>query len=336
MPKKTKLKLLLNKLKIFVLLTCFSSLCFATEHIDDLTKVSFEPLKENETLEWEYYDSGTSNDSVPYVANELLNNSVVIYKNKNGKSKEFIVAFECTEIKKINNTIYFCYDNDQTKNGYDKYLYASDGIAGRIVNLNIKLENNLPYVFCVSDDEKYICYAKVDSWNVSYSMLIPVIDLIKIRTGEKTRFDFKDTFLRSFHVVEYDDIRIMYMKNRFYIEFLESEVQANSFDGYIDLYDMQFYLTLGNPNGYKNQPLNLTNFVKTHITLDSLNLRRYPSTKYKTVIYTVSKGKHVQMLKAGKYNDTIDGITAPWVKVLTEDGHTGWCFSGYLEKSKNE
>jgi hypothetical protein len=37
------------------------------------------------------------------------------------------------------------------------------------------------------------------------------------------------------------------------------------------------------------------------------------------------------ILLAKGSEETIDGITAPWVQVKTETGETGWCFGGYLD-----
>jgi uncharacterized protein YgiM (DUF1202 family) len=47
-------------------------------------------------------------------------------------------------------------------------------------------------------------------------------------------------------------------------------------------------------------------------------------------IATLRKGTIVKVIEKGKVQ-TINGITAPWVKITTSDGYTGWCFSGYLE-----
>jgi hypothetical protein len=47
-------------------------------------------------------------------------------------------------------------------------------------------------------------------------------------------------------------------------------------------------------------------------------------------IQTLDTGTKVQVVETGT-TETIGGITAPWVKVLSENGFTGWAFSGYLE-----
>jgi hypothetical protein len=74
------------------------------------------------------------------------------------------------------------------------------------------------------------------------------------------------------------------------------------------------------------------NFVATHITTVNLRLRENQNMADR-VITTLSNGTTVQVLEIGTVA-TIDGITAPWVWVLSSTGYTGWCFGGYLEEIK--
>jgi hypothetical protein len=76
-------------------------------------------------------------------------------------------------------------------------------------------------------------------------------------------------------------------------------------------------------------PVDMAGYTATHRTTDSLRLRDAASTASLPVT-TLVKGSEVQVLETGK-EAAIDGITAPWVKVLSSTGYTGWCFSGYLE-----
>ncbi len=77
-------------------------------------------------------------------------------------------------------------------------------------------------------------------------------------------------------------------------------------------------------------PVDMTNYKTTHITIDNLRLRETPNTS-SLMVTTLNSDSAVQVLETGEMQ-TIDGITAPWVKVLSESGYTGWCFSGYLEE----
>jgi hypothetical protein len=70
--------------------------------------------------------------------------------------------------------------------------------------------------------------------------------------------------------------------------------------------------------------------IATHITVDNLRLRAHSDISAE-IITTLKKGTHVQILDTGK-TETIDGIIAPWVKVQSLNGYTGWCFSGYLRQ----
>ena len=72
----------------------------------------------------------------------------------------------------------------------------------------------------------------------------------------------------------------------------------------------------------------------THYTSDYLRLRK--SENLKSEIITVLEPKlGIEIIEKGK-KDTIDGITADWVKVKCANGYTGWCFSGYLTPIEND
>ncbi len=77
-------------------------------------------------------------------------------------------------------------------------------------------------------------------------------------------------------------------------------------------------------------PTDMNNYKTTHHTTDNLRLRDAPNTT-SLMVTTLNKGSAVQVLETGEMQ-TIDGISAPWLKVLSESGYTGWCFSGYLEE----
>jgi len=64
-------------------------------------------------------------------------------------------------------------------------------------------------------------------------------------------------------------------------------------------------------------------------TTDNLRLRRSEATTSE-ILTTLKKGTKVTVIKFGK-QQTIDGVTAKWVKVQLDDGTEGWCFGGYLE-----
>jgi hypothetical protein len=66
----------------------------------------------------------------------------------------------------------------------------------------------------------------------------------------------------------------------------------------------------------------------------NLRLRSRPDTGG-TVLVTIPAGTRLKLLEMGK-TETVDGMSAPWVKVLLEDGGEGWCFSGYLKEAGEE
>jgi hypothetical protein len=77
-------------------------------------------------------------------------------------------------------------------------------------------------------------------------------------------------------------------------------------------------------------PNPMADYVLTHITTDNLRLRAEATTASSSLI-TLPKGTNIQILETGR-TETIDGITAPWVRVRSSTGYQGWCFSGYLRK----
>jgi hypothetical protein len=72
----------------------------------------------------------------------------------------------------------------------------------------------------------------------------------------------------------------------------------------------------------------MSNYSTTHRTLDNLHLRDAANISSRLVT-TLPKDTEIQVIETGS-STTIDGVTAPWVKILTHAGDTGWCFSGYL------
>ena len=73
---------------------------------------------------------------------------------------------------------------------------------------------------------------------------------------------------------------------------------------------------------------NTPDFQATHEVSENL-LLRLNQNRGAGIIMTLIKGTKVQVLETGN-SELIDGINANWVKVQTEDGYVGWCFSGYL------
>ena len=65
---------------------------------------------------------------------------------------------------------------------------------------------------------------------------------------------------------------------------------------------------------------------------DNLNIRAAPNLRAEKVVLA-AKGSPLTVLEEGK-KETIDGITAPWIKVRLPDGKKGRCFAGYVAVQK--
>jgi len=91
-------------------------------------------------------------------------------------------------------------------------------------------------------------------------------------------------------------------------------------------YNGQYGEIYGNVDIPPSDALNA--FQATHTTSARLNVRSGPSTD-SPLLTTLEAGTVVQVLETGP-QASIGGTIAPWVRVLTKDGYTGWCFSGFL------
>jgi hypothetical protein len=68
----------------------------------------------------------------------------------------------------------------------------------------------------------------------------------------------------------------------------------------------------------------------THYVTENLKLRNDANLS-SSIITILPKFSSLIILETGEI-ETIDGITAPWIKILSHTGNTGWCFSGYVEQ----
>uniref|UniRef100_UPI000525FDA9 SH3 domain-containing protein n=1 Tax=Sediminispirochaeta bajacaliforniensis TaxID=148 RepID=UPI000525FDA9 len=85
---------------------------------------------------------------------------------------------------------------------------------------------------------------------------------------------------------------------------------------------------------YPKIQADLSNFSPTHTTIANLRLRIQPDTSA-GFFTTLPEGTKVQVTEE-RETETIDGITASWVEVISESGYKGWCFGGYLAEMVTE
>ena len=77
--------------------------------------------------------------------------------------------------------------------------------------------------------------------------------------------------------------------------------------------------------------IDMSGFEASHATTARLRIRDNPATD-SPIVTTLDLGTEVQVLETGPVK-TIGGTTAPWVRVLTANGFTGWAFSAFLEST---
>lgn len=66
-----------------------------------------------------------------------------------------------------------------------------------------------------------------------------------------------------------------------------------------------------------------------------LRIRSEPKVT-STVLSHLTKGERVVSIESTDYEETIDGLNGPWVKVINSNGDIGWVFGGYLKKIEIE
>jgi hypothetical protein len=74
--------------------------------------------------------------------------------------------------------------------------------------------------------------------------------------------------------------------------------------------------------------------IMTHYVTDNLRLRNAAALSSLTITI-LPKYTALRIIETGK-SETIDGITAPWIKIASQTGYTGWCFSGYVRRIESD
>ncbi|MDR0387405.1 MAG: SH3 domain-containing protein [Treponema sp.] len=72
----------------------------------------------------------------------------------------------------------------------------------------------------------------------------------------------------------------------------------------------------------------------THYAADNLRVRR-DGTLSASIITTLPAYTALKILETGR-SETIDGITAPWIRIVSQTGYTGWCSSGYVKQIESD
>jgi len=80
----------------------------------------------------------------------------------------------------------------------------------------------------------------------------------------------------------------------------------------------------------KQNEISISKGIMTHYIIDNLRLRD-DNNLSASIITTLPQNTAIRILETGNV-ETIDGITAPWIKVISETGFIGWCFYGYVRQ----
>ncbi|MDR0321917.1 MAG: SH3 domain-containing protein [Treponema sp.] len=64
------------------------------------------------------------------------------------------------------------------------------------------------------------------------------------------------------------------------------------------------------------------------------NIYLYENADISSPIMLLPRFSALKILEYGE-TETIDNITAPWIKITSQSGYTGWCFSGFVSQVEN-
>ena len=138
--------------------------------------------------------------------------------------------------------------------------------------------------------------------------------------------DYIDLYLNDTNNLKYS---FVFVDNEFIIQLnnlIRGEITGNS----VDLSKITFWPRRADGSMDYPPPLDMSNYRRTHRATNNLRLRDTANTSAK-IVTTLLIDTEVQVIETGA-SATINDITAPWVKVISNTGFTGWCFSGYLEE----
>ena len=100
-------------------------------------------------------------------------------------------------------------------------------------------------------------------------------------------------------------------------------------DGTVDLSRIVWPRRADGTMDFPPPGIDMSGFESSHTTTDRLRIRDNPATD-SLIVTTLDLSAEVQVLETGPV-ETIGETTAPWARVLTASGFTGWAFSGSLE-----
>jgi len=269
----------------------------------------------------------------------ILKNSMLIPDDLN--FSEWIPAYELESLYSRNRknledyvSFYKNYDKWRKYTDWDNDTWYSSHIPPRFIYINsvIRIESfNLfnGYIanIVTKNDDGKIAMQCVESENSGYDYDIPDYFTDIFLEGESYNLDYEiDGDYLYLTVNNQTKITLVRMRPgyskvlfKFYVNTITEEdyksiVWPRHADGSCD-YDDKIIQNQKTSASYK--------------TTDNLRLRRSEATTSE-ILTTLKKGTKVTVIKFGK-QQTIDGVTAKWVKVQLDDGTEGWCFGGYLE-----
>jgi hypothetical protein len=119
------------------------------------------------------------------------------------------------------------------------------------------------------------------------------------------------------------------LPNNLNVKYLDNEIKKGN--NKIELYKIidEVITNIKFNTNEKNEILKNKYFITS---IPNLRLRDSIGNDGK-ILRLLNQGEKIEVLEKGK-EETISGVKGNWVKVKTEKGEVGWCFSAYLEEVK--
>ena len=268
-----------------------------------------------------------------------------------GAQRKWIINYYLDVLSSQNRDTFFAYEapsiDTKIKNAEDseekphwyEYVYANDLesliffdaviIMGGFTRAQFFVTEIEPvsggYKATMTGDRYFASYASEESEAYWRSVLLPFppyaerqsFDMIFVPDG-----DYMDVYLDSLdnHFASFANVDAVFLEE------LENLASTNA----IDLSRLTKWPRRADGSMDYPPPEGATlAFRASHKTTDRLRVRESPDTAA-AIVTTLDADTEVQLLETGAA-ETIGGITAPWMRVLSANSFSGWVFSGYLE-----
>ena len=226
------------------------------------------------------------------------------------------------------NSLYFeddadmdLFDNPKEKNMVIAYSSNNQHFTYKLVSKDDKPTNQVSS-FTIEDkgSKKYTIKYTLGAGRAK---ILTIVDL-----GGLESFVPKGTYIQRYYGHDDTGEKPYYDS---YLQQLETAIKEAKDEnaGEWQIKEIESAITQLNQWWAKSTTVSMGNTKNYYYATTNLRLITEPDTSKDNKIADVPQGSRVEMIELGN-SETIDNINARWFKVRTDDGTTGWLFSGYL------